>query len=120
MKRRRFAEVVAGLTGFGLSVPEILTICRCARTLNRWFEAEAVGRIQYDNDDGRPYLHFTDGQRAGERASPHPIPDRRAGALRRVRLVLRAYPHLSCDICTDPRGAPLTVRRVGGPGVAIW
>ena len=79
------------------------TLRRAQMTLHRWAEEMCNGTIQRDGEqgDGKPY-------RYGYMLSKHPVPDREAGALRRVEQVCKAaglfYYHQ-----TDPRGCALYV-----------
>ena len=88
---------------------------RCAMTLHRWAELECGDGndtsswcIERDEENGKPYMvrHVY----AIGRSIRSPIPDREAGALKRVKAV--------CERCglhyyhqTDPRGLALYVAR---------
>lgn len=80
------------------------TLRRAEMVLHRWAEEECNGTIQREGDqgDGKPFRNYGIGSRS------HQIPDREAGALRRVAKVCKDaglhYYHQ-----TDPRGCALYV-----------
>lgn len=75
-----------------------------------------VRQDSFEHDDsGKPYLerHENRPTRADGncRAYWSPIPDREAGAKRRLAKILKSYPGLQAYIQTDPRGAALYIYR---------
>ena len=82
------------------------TLRRAQMTLHRWAEEECNGTIQRDETTGKPRRYW-DRYNGASRGSM-PIPDREAGALRRVAQVCKEaglhYYHQ-----TDPRGCALYV-----------
>ena len=111
---KRNAEIVriAAIRGIRLTADEANTLRRAALTLQSWGEAEcgdsnnyASWAIERDEETGIPYRVVYPHRGAVSRTR---IPDREAGALRRVAKICRArgiYYHHQ----TDPRGAPLYV-----------
>lgn len=97
-------------TGINLSFDDANTLRRAEIALGRWGEVECGNGgnwyIQRDEVTGVPYRHYCgDSQREPK---PYRIPDREAGALRRVADVCKRnglhYYHQ-----TDPRGCALYV-----------
>ena len=89
-------------------VPGARTLRRAQLTLHRWAELECNGTIQREGEqgDGKPFRVWT--RQDGRIGTSPPIPDREAGAIRRVEQVCKAaglhYYHQ-----TDPRGCALYV-----------
>lgn len=99
----------------GISRPDAEALRRCAMTLHRWSELEcgdgnahASWAIERDEASGIPYMvtHYNHGEPKGRRRR---IPDRDAGARKRIARILKAYPGLSAYVQGDPRGAPLFI-----------
>jgi len=89
------------------------TLRRAQMTLHRWAEEECNGTIQREEGDGKPFRVWDSvGQRADgswyDKRSQAPIPDREAGALRRVAKVCKDA-GLFFYHQTDPRGCALYV-----------
>ena len=101
-------EGLGDAIGCGQFIHMARTLRRAQLTLHRWAEEECNGTIQRmgENADGAPMRvsEWMNGQRRGY----YPVPDREAGALRRVGQVCKAaglhYYHQ-----TDPRGCALYV-----------
>lgn len=101
-----------GARGISLSFDEVNTLRRAQITLHRWAEQECGDgddykswAIERDETTGKPYMcvYPHDGKMRRYR-----IPDREAGALRRVRHIC-AYHKLDFFHQTDPRGCALYV-----------
>lgn len=100
--------------GISLSFADVNTLRRAELTLTRWSEAEcgdsndfASFSIERDEQTGKPFRVIY--PHTGKRRS-YPIPDREAGALRRVREVCdRNGLHFYHQ--GDPRGCALYVSR---------
>ncbi len=111
-RRRQVADRLAEL---GLSQDQAETLRRCESTLRRWAEGECGGgnewaswSIERDETSGLPYrvTYPHQGKVRRER-----IPDREAGALRRVKQIAAAVSGLHWHHQTDPRGCALYVSR---------
>jgi hypothetical protein len=81
---------------------------RIERALHRWSEMECEnerGCIERDGDagDGAPFWRSADGRHS------HRIPDREAGALRRLARVMELHPGLVAYHQGDPRGCALYI-----------
>jgi hypothetical protein len=91
---------------------------RISITLQTWFTHECNGNIQrgrkdkggaFEWDDaGKPYWFSTQ-----DNTARWQIPDREAGALKRLGKIMARYPKLTAYIQTDPRGAALYIIRPG-------
>ena len=102
----RWANVVRVLTGegYGISRDDIEALRRIEMTLHRWSERECNGEVEVDYD-GKAW-------RCSHVASNdhrYRIPNREAGALRRLSSIMARYPHLRAYHQTDPRGCALYV-----------
>lgn len=110
MTRNSLPDMIARLGVVGITPDDAAALRRIAMTLHRWQEAECgngFGAIERDEATGRPYWHNA---MSGRRT---PVPDREGGALRRLALVMKAYPALTTYIQGDCRGAPLYILRPG-------
>jgi hypothetical protein len=122
----RLNEQENTLLELGFTRAEAEQLRRISMTLHRWFEHECNGAIQRDgeNSDGKPFWYSTEtGRKYGA------IPDREAGAMRRLRAIIDARndrrlqdgtaidvsnpPLLRYYIQGDPRGAVLYILRPG-------
>lgn len=123
------AETVARrLAELGVSRDDAMALRRIALTLERWHELEcgdANGHaIERDDNTGRPYL-TGDLADSGRRWRVL-VPDREAGALRRMRSIMARYPQLRAYVQSDPRGNPLYILPPGvsddtyHQGVAVY
>jgi len=110
MKKSAFYARLSGL-GFGTSAANGLR--RIEMTLQRWGEAECNGEIERDGDqcEGRPFRRFGNYLTANDPRSKHFIPDREAGALRRLAAIMADYENLIAYYQTDPRGCALYIVR---------
>lgn len=104
MRRMEQADRLADL---GLTYDEAETIRRISMALHRWSEHECNGIIQRDcSDHPRCYPN-------PDRSSySYPIPDREAGAIKRMDKIIKAHPGLAWYHQTDPRGAQVYVYSV--------
>lgn len=105
-------QAITQRLGLTLPLAAVQTLRRAAMTLHRWAEMEcgdgngyASWAIERDEVSGLPYLCTYPHTGAMRRSR---IPDREAGALRRVRAVCLAY-GLHFYHQTDPRGCALYV-----------
>ena len=103
------STVFARLANAGISRADAAALRRIAMTLDAWHVAECGtenGCIDRDETTGLPYWHNV---RGGMRR----IPDREAGALRRLEKIMDRYPELSAYVQGDCRGHPLYILRPG-------
>lgn len=113
--------------------PDAESLRRISMTLHRWHELEcgidggciergylqrkhpsvrvAEGdRYTFESDEaGAPYW----ADHNGERTRYHKIPDREAGALKRLAAIMARYPSLASYVQGDPRGCALYILRPG-------
>lgn len=110
------------LASLGITPEDTEALRRISNTLRRWFELECgtdAGFIERngENGDGKPFLVrdvFT--VNAGGRSCHQrriSIPDREAGARKRLAVIMAKYPTLTPYIQSDPRGASLYILRPG-------
>lgn len=122
------AHMLSTLQGLGISWNDAITLRRISMTLHRWHELECGdgnshaswcitrgkknGKEFVHDEAGKPYMEYHPD--AGK-ASYSPIPDREAGALKRLRILMAKYGYigLSFYVQTDPRGAALYILRPG-------
>jgi hypothetical protein len=114
-------ESVKRLCQAGISTYDAEALRRISMTLHRWHELECgwetgaaswciargklCGKIFEHNDDGKPY-----GERhphSGDKTTYHPMADREAGALKRLRAIMLSYPGWAYYVQGDPRGCAL-------------
>ena len=113
MTHREFkhrARMFRDLQAAGISEDDCNRLRRISMTLHRWDEAECGndrGCICRDDDTGRPYWQTA---RGGKHV---PIPDREAGALKRLKKIMANYPALTAYHQGDCRGAALYILRHG-------
>lgn len=100
-------ECIARLTAIGIAYHDAIVLRRISMTLHRWHEHECNGVIQRDEGTGKPYWHYSGGERSGI------APDREAGALKRLKSILTKYPELGYYVQGDPRGCALYILRPG-------
>ncbi len=96
------------LQAAGFSYEDACALRRISMTLHRWHELECNGDIERGEATGRPYASWSD-HRGHRRQSDTPIPDREAGAKRRLAAIMARYPGHSAYIQTDPRGCALYI-----------
>lgn len=103
-------ESVRRLTNAGISHTDAFALRRIAMTLNRWYKLECgagSGAIERPFADEKPYFRYETS--TGSRS--YVIPDREAGAKKRLAAIMKRYPDLRAYIQTDPRGAALYILR---------
>jgi len=99
--------------GISLSFDEVNTLRRAEIVLQRWAEGECGDSNDYSSrcivrdDEGKPYMEVIPHQ-SNAKARRWRIPDREAGALRRVSAICKAH-GLYFFHQTDPRGCALYV-----------
>jgi len=98
-------EIIERLGRIGVSHDDAIALRRIAMMLHRWSELECGDEhgnaIERDDATGKPYMTYGGGQYA--------IPDREAGALKRLAAIMKRYPKLVEYVQSDPRGAPLYI-----------
>lgn len=105
------------LISIGFTADEVASLRRISSTLRRWYELECgsdSGCIERSENDGKPFW-VTQGTNYHRHT---PIPDREAGALRRLSRIIKARNERASDeldtyIQSDPRGASLYILRPG-------
>lgn len=102
--------IVAGYD-FGRTRADAEDLRRISMTLHRWHEYECNGQIERGETSGRPYFCYE--ENGHRRQSDSPIPDREAGALKRLAAIMQRYPSLSSYVQSDPRGCALYILRPG-------
>ena len=108
-----WANVVRVLSGegYGISRDDIEALRKIEMTLHRWAERECNGEVETD-EDGKAYAAFDSvGSQALATRRRYRVPNREAGALRRLAAIMARYPHLRAYHQTDPRGCALYVYR---------
>ena len=104
-------DAVAVLQRIGISEDDARALRRISMTLRRWYEHECNGTIQRDEGTGKPRRYWEDSR--GVHHKSYVIPDREAGALRRLKAIMARYPSLDYYLQGDPRGCALYVLRPG-------
>ena len=125
-ERERLTAQENALVSLGFTIDEAGALRRISMTLRRWHELECgtdAGCIERDDATGKPRFLSYSGRR-------WPVPDREAGALRRLARIMRDVNNRrfvgdaasmmapNCDdlahyIQPDPRGASLYILRPG-------
>ena len=110
-------EVLQRLDRAGIAPDDADKLRRIALTLHRWHELECGdgnGHIERDEATGTP-RYYNDNARYVDPHDPrraHVIPDREAGALRRLKEIMRRYSRkFRPYVQGDPRGASLYLVR---------
>lgn len=111
-------RMTSRLERLGIQIGDIPDLIRIERTLSRWFEQECGDSNEYgswaierDDQTEKPYKvihHFSHGT-GPDRVTRYPIPDREAGARRRLAKIMEQYPELVVYVQTDPRGCALYI-----------
>lgn len=91
---------------------------RISMTLHRWHELECGtgdGAIERDEKTGVPYWYNANSRYLGanDPRAYSRIPDREAGAIKRLNAIMARYPSLAYYVQGDPRGAALYILRPG-------
>ena len=115
-KKQSIARFYATAANLGLSMDEADTLRRIEMTLHRWAELECgtdAGHVERDEKTGKPVFvnaraRYVDPHDPRAR---HSIPDREAGALRRLGKLMAAHPELVSYHQGDPRGCALYILR---------
>ncbi len=120
-------QASAGGPNFDQCREDAESLRRISMTLHRWHELEcgtdggciergrtrrldSSGRQAFESDEnGAPYW----ANHSGERTRYHKIPDREAGALKRLAAIMARYPSLKSYVQGDPRGCALYILRQG-------
>lgn len=110
-------KVIHRLANLGITVQDVQALRRISLTLQRWFERECGDSntygswaIERDEQTDAPYLvhhHYNHGGK--DYTTRTPIPDREAGARKRLARILAKYPSLHAYVQTDPRGCALYI-----------
>jgi hypothetical protein len=96
------------LAVLGFNPAEAETLRRISMTLSHWSEAECNGEITVDDETGQAYRQY------GHNGGPFltvKCPNREAGAIRRLRKILKSHPGFATYYQMDPRGAALYIYR---------
>jgi hypothetical protein len=102
-------EMLRRLERVGIARQDAEALRRISMQLHRWHELECgtdYGAIERNEETGKPWFRQ-------DRGGAYLIPDREAGALRRLQAVMARYPSLGFYVQGDPRGAALYVLRPG-------
>ena len=100
----RYAYLLRALDNLGVSKEDADALLRIERTLHRWAERECNGEVETD-DDGKAW------RLSAVSAHRFAIPNREAGALRRLKAIMARYPALAAYHQTDPRGCALYIAK---------
>ena len=109
---------LTALARLGFSDADAYALRRISMTLQRWHELECgdgSGHIERDEKTGTPF-YYNDRARylaPNDPRARHVIPDREAGAKRRLAQIMSKYPGFTAYIQGDPRGAALYILRPG-------
>lgn len=108
-KEQRSARFYADMAKLGFTYLEAQQLRRIEMTLRRWSELECGsdnGAIERDETTGKPYwISSYSGKRT------HAVPDREAGAVKRLAAIMAKHPELIPYHQTDPRGCALYILR---------
>lgn len=106
-------EAIHRVANLGVSLDDAQSLRRIAMTLVQWF-AEECGNsdnykswaIERDEATDKPYrvIYPYDGK-----SHRYAIPDREAGARKRLAAIMEKYPDLTYYVQTDPRGHSLFI-----------
>ncbi len=113
-KAERIAFFYRSLGSMGISYPDIDALRRIEMTLSRWSELECgtdAGHIERDEKTGKPRFFNARARfiQANDPRAYSIIPDREAGALKRLAVIMKRYPKLAAYHQGDPRGCSLYV-----------
>ena len=115
-KKQSIARFYANAAAHDLSMDEADALRRIEMTFHRWAELECgndSGHIERDEKTGKPMFfnaraRYVDPHDPRARCS---IPDREAGALRRLGKLMARHPELVAYHQGDPRGCALYILR---------
>jgi hypothetical protein len=102
------------LIKLGFTYDEADSLLRAANRLHRWHELECgtdQGAVARDDDTGELNWYVNDGKRS--RWVKYEGPDYETLALRRIKKIMAAHPHLGYYVQGDPRGCALYILRPG-------
>lgn len=104
-----YARTVDRLRDMGFTRAEAEALFRIEKTLHRWFERECGddrGAIERDEKTDKPFYVWwsTDG-----REHRYAVPDREAGARKRLARIMAEHPTCTAYVQTDPRGCALYI-----------
>lgn len=102
----RQTELLRNLEGLGFTGQEFDQLRRISMTLTRCAERECNGELEVD-EDGRAYSVNQGGPWNGWKTSRYPVPNREAGAIKRLGKIMQAHPSWTYYHQGDPRGAAL-------------
>lgn len=101
------------LVALGFDRNEAEALIKIERTLSRWGERECGDEygnsIERDEVTGKPYMTYE--HMGGRGRGRYAIPDREAGAIRRLNAIMAKHPTLWAYHQGDPRGCGLYVGR---------
>lgn len=107
-------ECVMQLIRAGFAVDDAQALRRIAMTLHRWHCLErgtSNGAIERDEKTGIPYWYNANSRylAPNDPRSWSRVPDREAGAKKRLASIIARYPDFDAYIQGDPRGASLYI-----------
>lgn len=109
---------IARLQALGISEDDAWSLRRIAMTLHRWHEMEcgdsndfASTCLERCETTGKPYMVFR--PHSNNKVSRYLVPDREAGAQKRLAKIMLRYAFLAPYIQGDPRGAALFILKPG-------
>ena len=122
MKNQDRYEIISRLEKLGFSYAEANALRRISMTLQRWFEMEcgtenaagsSISIERDENGEGKPFQRIQFMGMGGRWVDQrHPIPDREAGARRRLAEIMASRKRrLLAFVQTDCRGAALYILR---------
>jgi hypothetical protein len=115
---KKTPDCIPAMLRCGIAWDDAYALRRISMTLHRWHEAECgtqYGCIERDEKTGLPYWYNANSRyvAANDRRAYARIPDREAGAHRRLAAIMSRYPSLTAYIQGDPRGCALYILRPG-------
>lgn len=116
--RRNMFELFQRLGALGFSYEEASQLRRIEMTLQRWAEGECGDSNDYcstcierDEETGKPYRVVMPHNLPPSKATRTAIPDREAGALKRLKAIMARHPELAAYHQGDCRGCMLYLVR---------
>jgi hypothetical protein len=120
-------DCVHTLENAGFSYEDATALRRISMTLHRWHELECGDSNDYASwgivrgsqqpegfvydETGKPFKEVH--PHSGKHTRYQPLPDREAGALKRLAAIMVRYPGFESYVQGDPRGAALYILRPG-------
>ena len=105
-EKQRIFELQSKLCDLGFSYEETDQLRRISMTLHRWAERECNGEVEVD-DDNKAYSVNQGGPWNGWKVTRYRVPNREAGAKRRLAKIMANHPDFTYYHQTDPRGVAL-------------